>query len=343
MITPILAFTILGLILAVIMVLADKKFYVEDNAKVKKIHSLLPGINCGACGFAGCKAFAEALVASNAKSNGCPPGGANVASEIANITGDQSTEPNIKKTAKIHCKGGRAEAKERAIYDGIDDCFAAVLIAGGSKDCSYGCLGFANCVAACPFGAIYINKNGIAVVIDEKCCGCYACVSSCPRKLIEITPESQKIFVACNNQNRGANVRSICSVGCTGCTICTKAVIDPAAIEMENHLPKLNHETSENFVLAMKKCPSNCFNDLAKGRPIVNIDTRCNGCGKCVEICPIKGAIEGEKGKRHNVNKNLCIGCGHCISSCDVKAIRVWGSLAYGDISRSSKNENHYS
>jgi Na+-translocating ferredoxin:NAD+ oxidoreductase RNF subunit RnfB len=327
------------------MVFADKKFYVEENVKVKKILSVLPGINCGACGFAGCKAFAEALAASDAsaKTNGCPPGGANVASEIANITGSQSTGQIVPKTAKIRCKGGRAEAKERAIYDGINDCFAAVLVAGGSKECSFGCLGFGNCVAACPFGAISINKNQIAVVDNEKCCGCVACVASCPRDLIDITPDSQKIFLACNNHNRGANVRSCCSVGCTGCTICIKAVVDPNAIEMENNLPKLNYKTSENFILAMKKCPSNSFTDLAKGRPTVNIDMQCNGCGKCVEICPVKGAIVGEKGKRHSVNKNLCIGCGRCISSCEIRAIRVWGSLAHGDISRSSKNASYYS
>ena len=249
----------------------------------------------------------------------------------------------MKKTAKIRCKGGTAEAKERALYDGIRDCFAAVLVGGGSKECAYGCLGFGNCVTACPFGAISVNKNGVAVVNNEKCIGCNACLSSCPRNLIEITTDSQKIFVACNNHDRGARIRTYCSVGCTGCTICTKAVIPESAIEMIDNLPKLNYETEENFILAMKKCPSNCFSDLAKGRPTVNIDTRCVGCGKCVEACPIKGAIDGKPGERYNVNKNLCVGCGRCIPVCKTKSIRVWGSLAHSDVSRSSKNEGYYS
>ncbi|MCL1947192.1 MAG: RnfABCDGE type electron transport complex subunit B [Chitinivibrionia bacterium] len=339
MVTSILIFAILGFGLAIIMVFADRKFYIPENARVKEVMSLLPGANCGACGFAGCAAFAEAIVSAKAKANGCIPGGADVADGIANIVGSGAVDDEITITAKIHCKGGVAEAKERAIYDGICDCFAAVLVNNGSKECEAGCLGFGNCVTACPFGAISINKNGVAVVNDDKCVGCGVCVSSCPRKLIEISPESQKIFVACSNHDRGAKVRGYCTVGCTGCTLCTKTVIVENSIEMDNFLPKLNYETDENFIVAMTKCPSKCFTDLARGRPIVNIDTKCVGCGKCVEVCPINGAIEGDKGERHNVNKNLCVGCGRCISVCEIKSIRTWGSLAHNAKTRSSRNQ----
>ena len=338
---PVLVFTILGFILAIIIVFADKKFYVPENVTVKKIRDLLPGANCGACGFTGCMAFAEAIVNGKANLNGCAPGGTDVAGSIAGIMGDTTVIKGVDKTAKIHCKGGNDEAKERAIYDGIHDCFAAVLVNNGSKECEYGCLGFGNCVSVCPFGAISINKNGVAVVNDEKCVGCGVCVSSCPRKLIEISSESQKIFVACSNHDRGAKVKAYCSVGCTGCTLCTKAVIVANSIEMDNFLPKLNYETDENFIVAMTKCPSHCFTDLAKGRPIVNIDTKCTGCRKCVEACPIDGAIEGEAGKRHSVNKNLCVGCGYCISVCEIKSIRTWGSLAHNETTRSSKNQRY--
>jgi Na+-translocating ferredoxin:NAD+ oxidoreductase RNF subunit RnfB len=198
-------------------------------------------------------------------------------------------------------------------------------------------------VKACPFDALVINSNGIAQVIEEKCVGCAACVSACPRKLIDILPETQKIFVACKNHDKGARVKKYCSVGCTGCGICAKAVSVQGSIEMDNFLPKLDYETDENFIVPLNKCPSHCFTDLAKGRPIVNIDTKCDGCGKCVEICPVKGAIEGENGERHKINKKLCIGCGRCISVCELKSIGIWGALAYGEEYRSSQNKSRIS
>lgn len=336
MLMPILIMTILGIALGLIIVLADKKFYVPEDTRVKQIIEFLPGVNCGACGFAGCVAFAEALVAGKAKSNVCIPGGADVTAKISDFLGVDSVA-DIAMTAKVHCKGGNLEAKERAIYDGINDCFAAVSTANGSKECEYGCLGHGNCVRACPFDAIVINSNGVAFVNDEKCVGCGACVASCPRNLIDLSPEKQKIFVACNNHDKGAKVKKYCSVGCTGCSLCVKAVAVPHSIEMDNFLPKLNYETTEDFIIPLNKCPSHCFTDLAKGRPTVHISSSCNGCGKCVEICPIKGAIEGEEGKRHSVNKKNCVGCGRCIPVCEMKSIGIWGALAYGENNRSGQ------
>jgi RnfABCDGE-type electron transport complex B subunit len=342
MIYPIIILTILGIVLGLIIILADKKFYIPEDTRVKEITGLLPSANCGACGFAGCAAFAQALIAGKAKPSACIPGGAEMSAKIADFLGVDSVA-GVAQTAKIHCKGGNKEAKERAVYDGINDCFAAVLVANGSKECEYGCLGHGSCVEACPFDALIINKNGVAQVIEEKCIGCGACVSACPRKLIEITPETQKIFVACNNHDKGARVKKYCSVGCTGCGICAKAVSVPDSIEMDNFLPKLDYETGENFIVPLHKCPSKSFTDLAKGRPIVNIDMKCNGCEKCVKICPVKGAIEGEKDKRHSINKKLCIGCGRCIAVCELKSIGIWGALAYDDGYRSSQNKSRIS
>jgi Na+-translocating ferredoxin:NAD+ oxidoreductase RNF subunit RnfB len=342
MLMSILIFTGLGFLLGLIILFAEKKFHTPEDSRIKQIAGFLPNANCGACGFAGCVAFAKAVVSEKANPGGCVPGGSDVATKIADLL-DVYVAESVAKTAKIHCKGGNAEARQRAIYDGIDDCFAAVLVANGSKECEYGCLGLGSCVKACPFGVISISKNGIAIVNDKKCVGCGVCVSACPRKLIEISPESRKIFVACSNHDKGTKVKQYCTVGCTGCTICTKAVSVPNAIVMDDFLPKLDYNTAENFIISLNKCPSHCFTDLVKARPIVNIDTKCTGCGKCVEICPIKGAIEGEKGERYNVNKNLCVGCGRCISSCEVKSIRIWGSLAYGEKNRSSKSQRDIS
>ncbi|MDR0303500.1 MAG: RnfABCDGE type electron transport complex subunit B [Chitinispirillales bacterium] len=345
MFEPVLIFTMLGLVLGIIIVFADWKFYVAPNAKVEKIISILPNANCGACGFAGCTAFAQALSDKDkkAKLNGCVPGGADTAGKIASILGDTDGENIVAKTAKIHCKGGIAEARERAIYDGIPDCLAAVLVANGSKECEYGCLGFGNCVKACPFGAISVNKNGVAVINDEKCTGCGACLSACPRKLIETSPETQKVFVACSNHDKGSKVKQYCSVGCTGCSICAKSVGIANSIVMDNFLPKLDCNTGENFIVASRKCPSHSFTDLVKVRPTVNIDTKCTGCGNCTEACPINGAIEGERGERHSVNKNLCIGCGRCIASCEAHAIGIWGALAYSERYRLSRNRGQIS
>ena len=338
MFTPILIFTILGFALGIVITFADNKLRVAEDTRIKEIASFLPGANCGACGFAGCAAFAEAIVNGKAKPSSCIPGGTSVSAKITKFLGISVTE-NVVKTAKIHCKGGIAEAKERAVYDGIADCFAAVLIGNGSKECEYGCLGFGNCVKICPLGAIFINKNGVAEVNDEKCAGCGMCISFCPRKLIDVSLESQKIFVACSNHDRGAKVKQYCKVGCTGCTLCTKTGTVPDSIIMDNFLPKLNYSTTENFILAAHKCPSHCFTDLAKARPTVNIDTKCIGCGKCVEVCPIEGAIEGNQGERYSVNKNLCIGCGRCIASCEARAIGIWGALAYNKNYRFSQNK----
>jgi len=336
MIYPIIILTILGFVLGLIIVLADKNFYIPEDTRVKQIIGFLPSANCGACGFAGCAAFADALVKGKAKPNACIPGGADIASKISDFLGVDAVA-GIAQTAKVHCKGGNKEAKERAIYDGITDCYAAVLVANGSKECEYGCLGLGSCVVVCPFDALVINENGIAFVLEDKCVGCGACIAACPRKIIELSPEKQKIFVACNNHDKGAKVKKYCSVGCTACTLCVKAASVPNSIEMINNLPKLNYTTGENFILPLHKCPQHCFTDLAKGRPTVHIDSKCNGCGKCIEICPVKGAIEGEKDKRHSINKKLCVGCGRCIPVCEVKSIGIWGALAYGENNRSSQ------
>ena len=338
----VLIFTALGLFLGLIIVFADKKFHVIEDGRIKDVAGILPGANCGACGFAGCTAFAEAIVKGEAKPNLCTPGGLSVAKRIAKYMG-VDIGGSVAVTAKIHCKGGLAEAKNRAVYDGIVDCFAAILIGNGHKECEYGCIGFGSCVKACPFGAVFINENRVAQINYEKCIGCGVCVSACPRKLIEVSPESQKIFVACSNHDLGAKVKKYCSVGCTGCTLCTKAVSVAGAIVMDKFLPKLDYSTGENFIVASRKCPSHSFTDLVKVRPTVNINTKCIGCGKCAEVCPIDGAIEGKHGERYSVNKNICIGCGLCIPTCDIKAMGIWGALVYDSQHRSSQNQGHIS
>jgi len=334
---PVFIVSMVGLFFGVGLGVASKKLHVHVDANIEKILNALPGANCGACGYPGCAAFAKAVAHGEAQSGGCIPGGSKTAHEVADILGvDAGTsEPMM---AVIHCKGGDKEALKRSEYDGIQDCQAAVIASNGPKVCSDGCLGLGTCVRACPFGAIKINDNNVAVVDPKKCTGCGKCVATCPRGIISMIPKLHKIFLACSNHERGAKVKKYCSVGCTGCTLCVKAT-PSGAISMKDNLPVLDYTTEENFITAAFKCPSNCFVDLVAARPKANIDSKCDGCTACVEICPSK-AIEGEKGLRHQIIKDKCIGCGLCLDKCHVHAISLWGGLGYkaGDKTRRQRH-----
>lgn len=292
------------------------------------IHRSLPDLNCGACGFAECLGFAEGVATGAANPASCVPGGPKTAHAIADILGITAKidDPVM---AAVHCNGGTREVLETADYNGIEDCHAAILINNGTKACIEGCLGLGTCVRACPFGALSISENKVAIVDRQKCTGCGLCTGSCPRNLLSLFPHVHKIYLACSNHDRGEEVSSCCTVGCTACGECAKAT-PSGAITMESNLPKLDYYTpSENFVSAVYKCPPKCFVDLIKVRPKANIDTKCDGCGDCIPVCPVNGAITGQKGARHVIKKEICIGCGRCLNICHVRAISMWGSLGY--------------
>jgi len=257
----------------------------------------------------------------------CAPGGEKASKAIAEIMGVEggSTEPMI---AAVHCKGGDKEAAKKYQYNGIADCRAAVLLGGGDKECTWGCLGLGSCVEVCAFDAIHVNENGLAVVDPKKCTGCGKCVQVCPKQIISMMPGSRKIFLACSNHDRGAKVKKYCSVGCNACTLCVKAT-PSGAIEMKDNLPVLDYGREENFVAAAYKCPQNCYTDLAVKRPKVSIDQKCNGCTECPKVCPVRGAIEGKVNEQHKVIFDKCIGCGRCIAVCPVRAINLMGALGY--------------
>jgi Na+-translocating ferredoxin:NAD+ oxidoreductase RNF subunit RnfB len=231
-------------------------------------------------------------------------------------------------TAAVHCKGGNAEARKKFTYHGLADCRAAVLVAGGDKECQWGCLGLGTCERACPFDAVHVGANGVAVVDPKKCTGCRKCVEVCPKKIIDLMPTSAKIFLACSNHDVGARVKKYCSVGCTACALCVKAT-PSGAIEMWDNLPQLDYRKEENFVAAVHRCPQKCYTDLAPKRPKVNIDHKCNGCTECAKVCPVRGAIEGKPNELHKVVFEKCIGCGRCIAVCPVRAVNLMGALGY--------------
>jgi electron transport complex protein RnfB len=312
--------------------LHKKAFY----GRVLQVHRILPGYNCGVCGFSECIGFAEAIAADTARISGCVPGGPETMHGISDIVGT-TVQPGEPVMAAVHCKGGAAETKMRAAYQGIDDCHASIILGNGAKACHEGCLGLGSCVKVCPFGALSINKNGIAVVNRHRCTGCGTCISECPRSLLLLIPHVHKIFLACNNHNAGEQVTACCTVGCTACGKCVEAT-PTGAITMVDNLPRLDYFTpNENFVAAVHSCPSKCFIDTIKARPKANIDTKCDGCGACIAVCPAAGAIEGRSGQRHVIKKELCIGCGRCLNSCHVRAISLWGSLGYQEQMKSKK------
>lgn len=335
---PVVIVGSVGLFFGIGLGIASKRLYVHIDPRIEQVLGILPSANCGACGYPGCSAFAKAVAEGKTEPTGCIPGGSKTAHQIAELLGMEAktSEPMM---AVVHCKGGNQEAQNRAQYAGIQDCDAAVLAGNGAKVCADGCLGLGTCVRACPFDALKINENGVAVVNPEKCTGCGKCISACPRKIIELIPRVHKIFLACNNRERGAKVKKYCSVGCTACTLCVKAT-PSGAVKMGNNIPVLDYSKDENFIPAASKCPSHCFVDLVKVRPKVNIDTKCDGCGQCISVCPVKNAITGEPGQRHVVDKNKCIGCGICLDSCHVHAISLWGGLGYSADDKSKRQRS---
>jgi Na+-translocating ferredoxin:NAD+ oxidoreductase RNF subunit RnfB len=252
----------LGLILSIGLTIADKRLKIEEDPRIKEIASVLPGLNCGACGFPNCHAYAELVVQGGAGVDSCFIGGREAQLEIAEIMKVQLEEKE-KKAVAVCCRGGRRESKKRFRYRGILTCQAANLVNGGDKACVYGCLGFGDCVRACPFSALELNDNGLPVVREENCRGCGLCVKACPRKIISLISQSQMIYLGCISQDKAKAVKEVCTVGCFGCTLCANPKVTPEGlIVMENNLPVIKIENIKDWKVldqAVVKCPAKCF------------------------------------------------------------------------------------
>lgn len=259
---PLLTMGILGFLFSFGLVFAYKKFRVVEDPKIEKIADLLPQANCGACGYAGCRALAEALAKGRATANSCPVGGNETASQIASILGIEAVEV-VKKVARLHCRGNFDAAKDRGSYLGISTCAASHLV-GGNKQCSYGCLHFGDCARACPFDAMTMAEDGLPVVREDKCTACGKCVESCPRNLFELHPASQDIIVFCRSLDRGPVARKYCKNACIACGICVRAC--PEAIVLENNLAKIldYKKIEEEQIPEMEKCPTDAIGRINK-------------------------------------------------------------------------------
>lgn len=240
---------LMGLILGLALAVASKFLAVEKDERIGMISELLPGANCGGCGYAGCSAYAEALLKGEAKIGAC--GGCKNNEKVAEILGIKADAVE-KRCATIMCDRS-CEGKKYA-YDGDEDCISAMRYAGGSSSCSYGCLGFGNCIKVCKFDAISRDENGRIVIDEEKCTACGACVEECPKKVISIIPKKVKYYVACSSHDKGKDMKFTCPNGCIGCGICAKNC-PSGAIKVENNLAKIDYSLCTSCGICAEKCP----------------------------------------------------------------------------------------
>ncbi len=247
----------IGTVCGVMLVLASKFFAVKEDERYGKLRECLPGANCGACGYAGCDGYAKALNEEEGiKTNLCIPGADGVSRQLSEILGVEF-EDVIEQVAVIHCYGDCQHTSKKMDYFGIETCAAAKSMYGGAGKCSFGCIGFGDCVKVCPRGAICI-ENGIAHVDTRKCIGCGLCAKACPRGLIELIADVEKVIVTCSNTEKGAVARKKCANACIGCKLCEKNC--PAgAIRVENNLARIDYAKCENCDTCAKNCPVGCI------------------------------------------------------------------------------------
>ncbi|MCX7974984.1 MAG: RnfABCDGE type electron transport complex subunit B [Candidatus Aminicenantes bacterium] len=259
---PVITMGLIAFVLSVGLFFAYKKLKVAIDPRLEEIAEILPQANCGACGFAGCQALAEALVAGQAEPNACPVGGNEVATRLAAILGVESSAV-IKKVARLHCRGHYEAAPVRSLYVGVSTCFAAHLL-GGYKLCTYGCLHLGDCVRACQFEAMVIGQDGLPLIDEQKCTGCGKCVEACPRGLLELHPVERNIFVFCRSLDRPAVSRKVCKNACIACNICVRAC--PEAIIMESNLARIIDwkKIPVEKIPAIEKCPTGAISRLKK-------------------------------------------------------------------------------
>ena len=245
---------VLGVLFGAILTFAGKKFEVEVDPRVTAVRDCLGGANCGACGYAGCDAYAEAVVSGEARPDMCPPGGNDAAQAIAEVMGLNAS--NIERqVARVMCQGTIGIANDRYTYDGYHSCRVAAGIAGGPKECEFSCIGLGDCIAHCAFGALSM-RGGIAYVDEQMCKACGACVGVCPRSVLKMVPVTSTVTVRCNNQDVAKNARAACMRACIACGRCTKTCKE-GAITVENNVARIDPE-------------------------------KCTHCGDCVKVCPCK-------------------------------------------------------
>ncbi|MGB8226989.1 MAG: (Fe-S)-binding protein [Sedimentisphaerales bacterium] len=260
-----LAVLVLGVGFSIALLIADKKLKVEIDPKVEQIYLVLPHIDCGTCGFAGCASYAKAVAANPQLIGKCAPGGGGLSDKIAEILSLAVSGSKVPVRPIVHCRAHTADRTSIAVYAGIPTCTAANALAN-VQACKFGCLGFGDCKASCKFGAINII-DGLATINYEKCTGCTACSKACPRELIEMVPFNNPIMmtVACRSRENVKNTKAFCKVGCIGCGLCAK---QNDAFKVADNLAKLDYtkyQPGQSFEAAKNKCPTGVIIYRGKG------------------------------------------------------------------------------
>ena len=248
----VLVVAVIGLLCAVMLTVASKFMAVEVDERIPMVRECLPGANCGACGFAGGDGYAAALVEDpDLAVSLCVPGGATAAENIGKVLGREAGDV-AKQVAEVRCSGTCEATSVKMDYKGLESCAAAKLLFGGTGKCVYGCIGLGDCAQVCPVGAIHIN-GGLARVDTSVCIGCGLCAKTCPNHVIDIRPADAHMVVDCNSRQKGAGTRKSCSAGCIGCKLCEKNC-HTGAITVTDNLASIDY-------------------------------AKCDGCGKCIEVC----------------------------------------------------------
>lgn len=258
--TAVAVLSSLGLVFGVLLGFASKVFEVKQNPLVGDVLMVLPGVNCGGCGYAGCEQYAIAVADNGEVPTLCSVGGSPVALRIGDIMGVK-VSASEKMVAYVKCNGDCDKAKQKYEYHGIMDCTsAAALPGGGAKSCSYGCLGLGTCVKACEFDAIRII-DGIAIIDESKCTNCGACMKVCPKNLIESVPENSRVRVACNSKDSAKDTMGSCKVGCIACKKCEKAC-EFDAVHVNENLSKIDYSKCTQCKACVKACPTASIEDI---------------------------------------------------------------------------------
>jgi RnfABCDGE-type electron transport complex B subunit len=258
----------IALIAALVLYACSKRFAVYEDPRIGQVNEILPGANCGGCGFAGCGGMADALVkgADNGSLDGlnCPVGGSEVMTRVADLLG-MAIANGEPKVAVVRCNGSCEHRPRIAEYAGMRTCAAMHSCGAGETACGFGCLGCGDCVAACQFDAIRMNtETGLPEVDEEKCTACGACAKACPRGIIELRkkgPKGRRVFVSCVNKDKGAVSMKACKVSCIGCGKCLKEC-QFEAITIENNLSYINPEKCRLCRKCVKACPTHAITEV---------------------------------------------------------------------------------